>query len=193
MNASMKSRMVSSKSIKRLASIGDAVPDASGYEYAGGNTKGSFIPRFFRITGVRDPGGTDDDADSLAVPRIGSFPPPAAARTAPTGVFFAVAVAIRIVLRPSIIVPVVVAVVVVVVVARNAAIIILFVVRSLFFSVRASSSSSSRVRHKVNQSINPLGRLVSVSRFHRGVTVHFSLKSHGVSDGWDSRVFHCFF
>ena len=192
MNASMKSRMVSSKSIKRLASIGDAVPDASGYEYAGGNTKGSFIPRFFRITGVRDPGGTDDDADSLDIPRIGSFPPPAAARTAPTGVFFAVAVAIRIVLRPSIIVPVVVAVVVVVVVARNAAIIILFVVRSLFFSVRASSSSS-RVRHKVNQSINPLGRLVSVSRFHRGVTVHFSLKSHGVSDGWDSRVFHCFF
>ncbi len=152
MNASMKSRMVSSKSIKRLASIGDAVPDASGYEYAGGNTKGSLIPRVFRITGVRDPGGTDDDADSLAIPRIGSFPPPAAARTAPTGVFFAVAVAIRIVLRPSIIVPVVVvAAVVVVVVARNAAIIILFVVRSLFFSVRASSSSSSRVRHKVNQ------------------------------------------
>ena len=193
MNASMKSRMVSSKSIKRLASIGDAVPDASGYEYAGGNTKGSFIPRFFRITGVRDPGGTDDDADSLDIPRIGSFPPPAAARTAPTGVFFAVAVAIRIVLRPSIIVPVVVVAGVVVVVARNAAIIILFVVRSLFFSVRASSSSSSRVRHKVNQSINPLGRLVSVSRFHRSVTVHFSLKSHGVSDGWDSRVFHCFF
>ena len=194
MNASMKSRMVSSKSIKRLASIGDAVPDASGYEYAGGNTKGSLIPRVFRITGVRDPGGTDDAADSLDIPRIGSFPPPAAARTAPTGVFFAVAVAIRIVLRPSIIVPVVVAAVVVVVVARNAAIIILFVVRSLFFSVRASSSSSSRVRHKVNQSIiNPLGRLVSVSRFHRSVTVHFSLKSHGVSDGWDSRVFHCFF
>ena len=160
MNASMKSRMVSSKSIKRLASIGDAVPDASGYEYAGGNTKGSFIPRFFRITGVRDPGGTDDDADSPAIPRIGSFPPPAAARTAPTGVFFAVAVAIRIVLRPSIIVPVVVAAVVVVVVARNAAIIILFVVRSLFFSVRASSSSSSssRVRHKVNQSINQSAR-----------------------------------
>ena len=157
MNASMKSRMVSSKSIKRLASIGDAVPDASGYEYAGGNTKGSFIPRFFRITGVRDPGGTDDDADSPAIPRIGSFPPPAAARTAPTGVFFAVAVAIRIVLRPSIIVPVVVAAVVVVVVARNAAIIILFVVRSLFFFrscvvvVVASASQSE----SINQSARP--------------------------------------
>jgi len=157
MNASMKSRMVSSKSIKRLASIGDAVPDASGYEYAGGNTKGSLIPRVFRITGVRDPGGTDDDADSPAIPRIGSFPPPAAARTAPTGVFFAVAVAIRIVLRPSIIVPVVVAVVVVVVVARNAAIIILFVVRSLFFFrscvvvVVASASQSE----SINQSARP--------------------------------------
>ena len=123
MNASMKSRIVSSKSIKRLASIGEAVPDASGYEYAGGNTKGSLIPRFFRITGVRDPGAAAAD-DSLAIPRIGSFPPPAAARTAPTGVFFfALLVAIRIVSRPSIIV--VPFLVVVVVVARNAAIIII--------------------------------------------------------------------
>lgn len=120
----MKSRMVSSKSIKRLASIGEAVPDASGYEYAGGNTKGSLIPRFFRITGVRDPGAAAAAADdSLAIPRIGSFPPPAAARTAPTGVFFfALLVAIRIVSRPSIIV---VPFLVVVVVARSAIIIII--------------------------------------------------------------------
>lgn len=136
----MKSRMVSSKSIKRLASIGEAVPDASGYEYAGGNTKGSLIPRFFRITGA------DAAADSLAIPRIGSFPPPAAARTAPTGVFFfALLVAIRIVSRPSIIV---VPFVVVVVVARNAAIIIVILSRSFVrsFVLRFAGSVRPCVR-----------------------------------------------
>ena len=135
----MKSRMVSSKSIKRLASIGEAVPDASGYEYAGGNTKGSFTPRFFRITGVRDPCGEDAaaDDDSLAIPRLGSFPPPTApARTPPIGVFFARLIPTRTVSRPSIIV---VPFVVVVVVARKAAIIIIVILWSFvsyFVSLR---------------------------------------------------------
>jgi hypothetical protein len=166
MNASMKSRMVSSKSIKRLASIGEAVPDASGYEYAGGNTKGSLIPRFFRITGA------DAAADSLAIPRIGSFPPPAAARTAPTGVFFfALLVAIRIVSRPSIIV---VPFVVVVVVARNAAIIIVILSRSFVrsFVLRFAGSVRPSVRASVCASQSKAQtqknhRESRVSRFHR--------------------------
>ena len=147
----MKSRMVSSKSIKRLASIGEAVPDASGYEYAGGNTKGSFTPRFFRITGVRNPGGEDAAAaDSLAIPRIGSFPPPAApVRTPPIGVFFALLIPTRIVSRPSIIV---VPFVVVVVVARKAAIIIIVILcRSFRTSFRFVSLRFRRpcVRHRL--------------------------------------------